>query len=151
MAVHQDAVGVGEEDELIRAHSLGHGAGRVVGVAVQGAAVLAAAHWRNNGQEAAVQQGPQEPGVHLRDGPHQTQCLVLLPGGDEAPVPAGHAAGLCADAVQGGDDGLVHAGGEGHLRRLQYGVVGHAVAVLKHGGHVHPLQQGGDLFPAAVD
>ena len=151
MAVHQDAVGVGEEDQLVRPHRLGHRPGGVVGVAVEGSAVLPPGHRGDHRQIAPVQQGAQQAGIHLGDGAHQPQVLVLLPGGDEAAVPAGDTAGLGADPVQGGHDGLVHPGRQGHLRGLQHGLVGDPIAVFKVGVHVQPLQQAGNLFSAPVD
>ena len=151
LAVHQDAVGVGEEDQLVRLHRLGHRPGGVVGVAVAGPAVLSPGDGGDHRQEAGVQQGVEEGGVHLGDGAHPAQGGVLLPGGDEAAVPAGDAAGPSPDLVQGGHHGLVDLGGEGHLGGVQHRLVGDPVALLELGGHPQPVQERGDLLAAPVD
>lgn len=46
---------------------------------------------------------------------------------------------------------LVHLGGQGHLRRLQGGLVSDPVAVLKAGGHLQLVQQGSNVLSAPVD
>lgn len=56
--------GVGEEDQLVRPQSRRHRPGRVVGIAVEAAAVLPRGDGGDHRQEVPVQQGLKDTGLH---------------------------------------------------------------------------------------
>src|SRR5690554_5395675 len=154
---------VGQQDQLLRLHGLGHLAGYQVCVDIVGSTVRADTDGRNHRNHVAA--GEHVDHIHIHAGHFADMADIndfrafqlrgtihhfQLAGADQVGVFTGQAHGGAALGVDQGNDFLVDLAAKHHLYHVHGLGVGHPHAVHKAGLDVQPLQQFTDLGATTV-
>ena len=141
---------IGDQHEAVGFKRPGHGAGRGVGIDVEGRAVFGHGHGRDDRHVAGVQGQGKQSGIDPADVAHQAVINGDLLGHKAGAVFAGKAHGPRPVLFEQADHFLVDCAGEDHFHHLHGGGVGDAQAVFKYAFDVQALKHAADHGPAAV-